>query len=243
MISFNLYDKSINAITNFFKNPQKNFFFLLNLGIGVLIGIVLFSNLINYVFTNYYLYTTSLFIGLILGGTPTIVNQIKYTKKNIIVAIITFIAIIFLTITKLDTIYIIKNTYLDIIVFFLSGILEGVGTIIPGISSTALLMLIGIYSIYINTISNILNPNYLIPNIKFLIPFSLGLLLSFIIISIIMNYLFEHHKEKTFSFILGVSLGTIILLFLKVIPYINNIYNLIISIFLIIIGYIIIHKI
>ena len=54
MISFGLYDKAILAITNFFKDVKNNGLFLLNLGIGIIIGIVLFSNVINYFISNYY---------------------------------------------------------------------------------------------------------------------------------------------------------------------------------------------
>ena len=65
MISFNLYDRAINAITNFFSNIKDNFLFLANLTLGIVIGISLFSNILSYFITNYYTYTTSLFIGLI----------------------------------------------------------------------------------------------------------------------------------------------------------------------------------
>lgn len=61
MISFNLYDRAINAITNFFSNIKDNFLFLANLTLGIVIGISLFSNILSYFITNYYTYTTSLF--------------------------------------------------------------------------------------------------------------------------------------------------------------------------------------
>ena len=48
MISFGLYDKTIEAITNFFVHPKKNFSFLFFLCIGIMIGIVLFSRVISY---------------------------------------------------------------------------------------------------------------------------------------------------------------------------------------------------
>ena len=66
MISFNLYDKAISAITRFFDNPKSNFKFLLTLFMGVMIGIVFFSKIVSYFINNYYIYTISLFIGLIL---------------------------------------------------------------------------------------------------------------------------------------------------------------------------------
>ena len=84
MISFNLYDRAIEAITHFFENPKKNFVFLLNLGLGIILGIILFSKVIYYCITNYYLYTTSLFLGLIFGGIPVIYKKVSYQKKYIL---------------------------------------------------------------------------------------------------------------------------------------------------------------
>ena len=63
MISFGLYDKAISAITNFYKDIKNNLLFLINIGIGIVIGIVMFSRVINYFIVNCYIYTMSLFIG------------------------------------------------------------------------------------------------------------------------------------------------------------------------------------
>ena len=62
-ISFNVYDKLINSITNFFSNKNENIIFLLNLSIGIISGIILFSKIILYLLNNYYLYTTIFFTG------------------------------------------------------------------------------------------------------------------------------------------------------------------------------------
>ena len=162
MLSLNLYDKAIDAITNFFTNFKKNLIFLTNLGLGVIIGIVLFSKIINYYIINYYLYTTSLFIGLIIGGIPSIIKKTPKSITNISIIITSFILIILLTVSNLDNTYTVKNNNIDLIIFFISGLLEAIGTIIPGISSTALLMLLGVYNIYIKSISNLLDINYIL---------------------------------------------------------------------------------
>ena len=242
MISFNLYDKAISALTNFFDNKEKNFLFLSELGIGILIGIVLFSKIISFFLEKYFFLTTIFFIGLILGGITTITKEFNKTKQNIIITIITFLIVVSLSITKINTTYTTTNTIKDSTIFFISGLLEAIGTIIPGISSTALLMLIGIYKKYITTISNILNISLLKENLSFIIPFSLGLLIGIITISLLINYLFQKHKEKTFAIILGFSFSSIFILIIKLIPYINNITNILIGILLLLIGYLITNK-
>lgn len=236
MISFNLYDRAIDAITNFFKNPKRNIFFLLNLGIGIVIGIVLFSKIISFFLSKYYLYTTMLFLGLIIGGIPVINDNITKKRTNYILIFISFCLMITITLMSPTNHYIIKNNIIDLIVFFLSGILEAIGTILPGISSTALLMLIGVYDNYIITLSNALNINLIGETLYFVIPFSIGMLLGIIVISLLVNFLFKSYKEQTFSVILGISFSTLVTLFIRMFPCITNLGTFIISIFILIIG-------
>lgn len=242
MISFNLYDRALDAITNFFKEPRRNFFFLLNLGLGIIFGIVIFSKIISFFLTKYYLYTTMLFLGLILGGIPVIKNKITSKKSNYSLILISFIIMLVITLISPNNQYTLKNNIIDIIVFFLSGILEAIGTVLPGISSTALLMLIGVYDNYIGTLSNALDLTLIGETLYFIIPFSLGLLAGIISISLLVNFLFKSYQEQTFSIILGISLSTIITLLIRLIPYITGIPSLIISIIILTIGYFLTNK-
>ncbi len=243
MISFNLYDRAIYALTNFFDDVKKNFLFLFNLSIGIIIGIVLFSKVISYFITNYYTYTTSLFIGLILGGFPIIIKKINKSKSNYIVIFISFLLMFILSISNINNSYAIKNNFIDIIVFFIAGLLEAFGTVVPGVSSTALLMLMGVYNIYISSISNIFNINSITNTLLFFIPFSTGMILGIILITILINYLFKHHYQITFSSILGVSISSILLLIIKVLLTINSIKVFILSLIIVIISYLIMSKI
>ena len=68
-VSFNIYDKLINSITNFFDDKKNNLKFLIIVGSGILLSIVLCSNMIRYFINNYYLITMMFFISLIVGGT------------------------------------------------------------------------------------------------------------------------------------------------------------------------------
>lgn len=242
MISFNLYDRAIDAITNFFENPKRNFFFLLNLGLGIIIGIVLFSKIISFFLTKYYLYTTMLFLGLIIGGIPVIKNKITPKKSNNFLIILSFILMLTITLVSPTNHYILKHNILDIIIFFLSGILEAIGTVLPGISSTALLMIIGVYDNYIVTLGNALNPTMIGETLYFVLPFSFGLLIGIIIISLLVNFLFKSYQEQTFSVILGISISTLLTLLIRLIPYITNLPAIIISIFMLIIGYFLTNK-
>lgn len=242
MISFNLYDRAIEAITNFFGNPKKNFLFLANLGCGVVLGVVLFSKIIHFFITNYYFYTTALFIGLILGGIP-ILNERSGKKKDCyLIVAISFALMCLLSFSNINNSYVIQNNSIDFLMFFLAGILEAIGTILPGISSTALLMLLGVYNSYIGIISNILNLSLITETLYFIVPFSLGLVIGIIIISLMIHYLFRYYQEQTFSFILGISFSSIFLLIVKIMPFIGGIFSMIFGLFLAGVGYFITSK-
>ena len=111
MISFNLYDKAIESITTFFENPKKNFIFLFNLGFGIILGIVLFSKLLYFFITNYYLYTTSLFLGLIIGGIPVIIKKVPKSNKYFTTTLISFFLIFSLSFISSTGDYILKYLY------------------------------------------------------------------------------------------------------------------------------------
>lgn len=241
MISFNLYDKAIAAITHFFEKPKKNFVFLLTLGLGIIIGIVLFSKVISFLMLRFYLYTTALFVGLIMGGVLVVGRKVDW-QKNIVLVLISFLIVTGLSFLGGTEDYVLKNTYVDFLVFFISGLLEAVGTVLPGISSTALLMLMGVYNHYLTILSGALNIGYLFDTLGFILPFSLGMIVGIICISLLVNYLFNHYKEQTFACILGVSISSIVLLGSTLIPYIKGFSSVIISLIMLGIGFFVTNK-
>ena len=243
MISFHLYDKAINAITNFFDNSKENFKFLLEFGTGVLLGITIFSKVIVYFLEKFYPYTTTLFIGLILGGIPTIIKEIPKKLSNYLLLLVSFLGISFFTLSNLNTNYEIQKNSMDFAVFLLSGFLEAMGTALPGISSTALLMLVGVYPYYLKTISNIFSISSIKDNIYFFFPFSIGLVIGIIFLTILINYLFQNHREQTYVFILGFALSSVLLLIIKLFPYFTTTHTLVMSLIMLIIGFIITNKI
>ncbi len=233
-ISLNIYDKGLDAITHFFDNVKKNFKFLLFLGIGFLLAIIIFSKFISYAITNHYLITMLLFMGLIMGGTINLYKSIK--KKNYFIIVISFIAIFLLFIFNIENNYYLHNNFKDYIAFLGGGFLNAIGTVVPGISGTALLMLLGIYNLVINCLANLTNTAFVLDNLKLLLPFFLGLIMGLIIISSIMNYLLKKYKDKTYSFILGITLASLSLLVLKTFAYEIQVVNLTIGIIFFSIG-------
>ena len=242
MISFNLYDRAIDAITNFFNSPKKNFVFLFNLGLGIILGIVLFSKIIYYFINRYYLYTMFLFIGLILGGVVFLYKNVYKSSKYYLISLISFLIIFSISSLGGGSDYVLKNTYIDYIVFFIAGFLEAVGTVMPGVSSTALLMIIGVYNYYLVILSGALNIFYLKETLCFIIPFSLGMIIGVIFLTIIINYLFKYHKASTYSIVLGISFSSIFTLASSSIKYISDIKSFVLAVLMLLLGYFITNK-
>ena len=211
-VNFSIYDKLINSITNFFNDKKNNLKFLLIFGSGVLLAITLFSRIIRYFIDNYYLITMMLFIGLITGGTYNFSKNIKLNIKNTIIIIVIVIFLLLISLSNINNNYIIRNNYLDYIVLFIGGVIEIFSSIVPGISGTSLLMLIGIYDNILILLSNTLNLPFVIDNITLYLSYGIGMFISFIIFSIIISYLLKKYRNLFDTIILGLSLSSIIIL-------------------------------
>ena len=243
MMSFHLYDRAICAITHFFDDKKRNFLFLLKLEFGILIGIVFFSKIIHFFLNHYYHYTIMFFIGLVIGGFPKIMNDFSINKRNVFLCLVSFLSVLCFSIFPIHHTYLLRHSFFDSILFFLSGFLEAIGTVIPGVSSTVLLMLIGIYPYYIRTISHLLSVSFLLSNLYFFIPFLLGCFIGFILISLLMNYLFHYYSEETYSVIFGFSLGSVVLLLVHVMFLFSHLLLFFFGIVLLVLGVFIASKI
>ena len=167
----------------------------------------------------------------LLVGKDNKVKNINTSKnffksKNIFFTIFTFILAII-------TIFIEKNlsftTYTNFnnIYLIFSGFLMSIGIVIPGVSSTVILMLLGIYKFYLMAISNIYFP--------ILIPMAIGIILGSIIFIKLINYLFNKYYFQTFYSIIGFSFGSILVL----IPELNNFIEYIIFLLCVYLGFLI----
>lgn len=196
-IRLNIYEDIITSINTLFSNLKNNIIFLTKIGLGILLSIILGSNVLSHLLNNYYKLTVYIFSLLLLTGIPVIVKEVK----NYIIVIITFI--LYILIMYLPSINVSTN-------YYLIGFIEAFTTIIPGISGTALLMSLGIYDEYLDLFSNI----YLFEFNK-LLPFILGLIIGALIIIRFIDYCFKKYRDKTYSVILGLLLGSIVIMIIK----------------------------
>ena len=211
LVILGVYESCIDAISNIFKNFKKSFFYLLPIGLGILVGTFLFSNIIEYFLVKFPMGTSIVFVGLLIGTIPTLLKEA--TKKGfkwqyLIAFLIAFtLGVMLLFFKENDVVFSLEFNFLGIIKLVLVGILIAASTIIPGISATVLLSMIGMYGIYLNAINTL--------NIKVLIPIVIGFALGAFLLSKLINYLLKKHYGYTFFAITGFTIATIPALFTR----------------------------
>lgn len=227
-ISFGIYEKLLEIISNPLKIKKSDIKFLIFLLIGVCLGIALFCNSVKWLLSNFYFPTILLFTGFIIGGLPEITNEIKgkYKFYNIMLFIFSFLSI--LVFMNLKTANNISNNY-----YFLMGSIESLTTIIPGISGTAIFMALGWYESLLSTLHNILTFNC---SFSISFKFISGFIFTTIFISKILNLIFKKYKTQANFSILGFVVGSILVLLSDLFKTNFNFIEIIIGTILLFIG-------
>ena len=235
-VIFGIYEKLLDSILYFFKDIKKNFRFLLPIFIGVFIGVFIFSNFLQYFLITFPIQTNSIFIGLILGTIPSLLETLKKeentSKTNFKYFLAFFICFSIgvgsvLLENSLSTINIESIENVSFLYLMLSGFLMSVGIVVPGVSSTIILMLLGVYSKYLTGISTL--------SFNILIPMGIGLILGCFVFMKITKFLLDKFHNITFAGIIGFTLGSIFVLF----PTFSSGLELLIILTSIILGFII----
>lgn len=104
--------------------------------------------------------------------------------------------------------------------------------IIPGISGTAIFIMLGLYDKYLNLISSVTMFNF---EISYILLFIIGLVIGSIFTIKLVNYLFNKHKSLTYSIIYGITLSSVVLILIS--SFELNILNIILSMLAIYLGY------
>ena len=240
-ISFGIYEKAIKAISNFFKNPINNFLFLFPIGLGVLLSISLTSGLILYFINNYYFPTILLFIGLIMGGIPSLIDNINIKKVkfiHILILILSFSTVFLISLVNSQHFFVeTSNELINFLLFFIIGFIDALTMIIPGISGTAVMMILGCYNLLLNFLSSLTSVAAIFTNIFKVIPYLLGIVLCVIILSKVMTYLFDKKKEYMYCGILGFTLSSVLSLFFETFKNNYSILETIVALVLLVVGY------
>lgn len=230
-MAFGVYEPALRIIVNIKKINLKNFLFLLWLGIGIIIGIVLFSIVIKFLLNKLYFPIMLFFIGLIFSSVKDLFGIVKnnlLTFKGVLLCLISIISVFILDYFRFNS-----SSKINNYIFFPLGITEALTTLIPGISGTSVYMIFGVYDIILDFYTNLFNLNNLIPLLYFL----MGLLIGGYIVAKIILLLLNKYRINIMTIIFGFMVAAIIVLLKDSLVYSFNIVDTILGILLLILGY------
>lgn len=253
-MTLGIYEQFITSISHFFKNLKENLHFLIPIVLGIGLAIVTMSRVIDYSYVHFPLPTTLFFVGLVLGGIPMIYSKIKNEKKikasNIIIFLMTFSLVIFMSVTgmiftSLQDVNLSSLTIIGYLILFLVGVIVASTMVIPGVSGSLMLMLLGYYYPIISLIKSITKFENLGHNIVVAGVFGVGVLVGIVAISKLIEFLFSKYEKKFYFGVLGfivASAPAIIISGIQEINFIMTIPQIIAAIIMFILGTIVSYK-
>lgn len=219
MVSMGIYDEIIGCVTKLFSQLKKSILTLLPYGIGMAVGIVGLSYGIKFLLTNYALQTSMAFVGLILGGIPILYGHIRGKKLGISHGVV--FAAFFALILVLQLLGEGNGAQADLtfgvwscIKLFFVGIIAAATMVVPGVSGSMMLMLLGYYYPIINTITlavdGLRNADFgqILEAAGVIIPMGLGVVLGIFVIAKIIEYLLNNYEGHTYCGILGLVIAS-----------------------------------
>lgn len=240
-VSMGVYELILSSIVNFFKDIKGNFSKLLPIALGILVAIVSTSKLVTYALTNYKAQTLCLFIGLIFGGVSLIMKKIrgKGSKTNYLIFFVVFFFVISLNFLKTGLIEISFTNMgiIDYILLLVMGFIASSAMVIPGISGSFILMVLGYYDKIIYTVSTITDFSKLGSNLLILVPFGIGVVMGIIFMAKLITNLIMKHETKTYFAIMGFVLSSVVVLLLQLTDFKFTFVNIATSLFALCWGY------
>lgn len=218
-LTLGIYEKFITAISHFFSNLKENIKFLIPIAIGMVLAIITMSSLITECFEKFPVPTSTFFMGLVIGGVPLLTAKVKGKKEvkqvsSYIIMALTFSLVLFLALAPSifgDTGDVKLNlTFGSLLILFFIGIIASATMVIPGVSGSLVLMLLGFYFPILKTIKSFLKFNNFMRDFIILAVFGIGVLFGIVLVAKLIEYLFKKFETKTYFGVIGFILASII---------------------------------
>ncbi len=210
LVVFGVFDRLTEAISGI-KKIFQNFWFLFTFALGAGGGIVLSAFVISSLFENFGIQTNMFFIGLILGGVPLIykfgTEEKKVKPSCAIPFVIAMTVVIGLTVLeKMDVFKLAPDvvTGFDLVIslkLIVCAAIAAVTMIIPGISGSFVMMLLGVYETIIGAIKDM--------NFYVIIPFAIGAVIGIIGGAKLISMLIKKNKLMVYSALMGLVIGSV----------------------------------
>ena len=205
-----IYDQLIASINGLFSRDWKRHLsFLIPLGIGAGTALYTLSHLMEWLLKTYPIPTFFAFIGLIVGVLPFLFYE-SGAKTNFraihYVLLLTGIIVLILLPEAQDNGQVITDKTIGVyFTLFLSGFLASAAMILPGISGSFILLILGVYYTVINGLKEL--------DIGIILVVGFGILIGLMTMSKVIHYFLTHYRSATFALIIGLVIGSIFVIF------------------------------
>lgn len=218
-VAMGIYDKIIHAATHLFSEFKESMKVLIPIVIGAVIAVVLGAKIIGFAFEKAPIQTNLFFIGLILGSLPFMVEKVKGNsiRASHIIAFVLFFLVVTVFALMGEDGSRAANLSVDFIGWlklFGVGVVAAATMVIPGVSGSMMLMLLGYYNPVLNTInsfvSNLVDWNMegLWKDILVLVPFGIGVVIGIFAIAKIIEMIFEKFPLQAYWAIIGLIIAS-----------------------------------
>lgn len=179
--------------------------FLVTIIFGLLAGMILTAIFLKQTLKSYEVFTWSFFIGLIMASVVYVAKRIeKRNVKNLLLFAVGMAVSFMLSIKS--------NPYSNDNFFylFLCGIIGATGMVVPGLSGSHLMLLMGNYELIVtDAIPSLAKASTFLHGASILLPFVLGALVSIVSFSHLLSWLLRDYKDSTLSVLAGFMLGSL----------------------------------
>lgn len=207
MVIMKVFDRLLGAVTLNLKKLKENFVFLLTILIGMGIGVILSAKVLSYCFEEFYVQTQFFFMGVVLGSLPMIYRVATEKQKFSAIHIIPFLigvgTIIGVTIASMSLGANSVRTSLDagtFIYLVIVCIIAAAAMIMPGLSGSLVLLILGGYQTIIQAVDEM--------NIPILIPAAIGIIIGVVLCAKLITICLKKWYRGTYAIILGLICGS-----------------------------------
>lgn len=227
-VSMGVYDKIIHAVTHMASDTKESIKTLLPYAVGMAIAMSGLAFLIEIMFVRYPFAASMTFVGLILGGVPALKKKIDWKKnglKGYAAFLIVFCLMILMAVMggergsgNIDLAGAYTGGFSSrisvILCLFCVGIISAATMVIPGVSGTMLLMMMGYYQPVLSSFNRLqsgfltLHFSQVITEQKILLPYTIGLIFGIFLCAHMVECLMENYENLTYSVILGLVISS-----------------------------------
>lgn len=219
MVSMGIYDKLIHSITHLFSELKKSVMFLLPIFIGIGIAVVVVPFGIEYLFAEYPFQTNLLFIGLIVGGLPAAWknvkgNSVKIGHLAVCIAFFVLVAGLAMMGETEGNAADLSFGFLSVVKLFGVGVVASATMVIPGVSGSMMLLLMGYYHPILEAITDFIKAvlafdmDGILRGVGILAPFGIGVVAGIFAIAKLIEIIFEKFPLYAYWAIIGLILSS-----------------------------------